>query len=517
MSRFCKVPRQLLRGATRVRCWAAGLLCGVLLASGVAQGQAIIPLSNLLLNPEDVLPVLVGGTTPGLEHDQYLVFGAAELDGRVDLIFINGYEPALNDEILFIEASAVTRGFKSHFFPVFPSMPAVDAAVQFLQTPTTVSARFVAPTTGNGLAGAPLPAFWFDENTWLQGIPDSRDALVLATDGLPQVIQVTSDPSGQSLPAAVHRLSIQGSANPVLLEIDPGVQFSATQRIDIQSLGQIQLSGGRLISNKIHVEQGGALRMDEGSLVTAVQTLEVAGDFSGTGSITGAVSVLDSGRFEVGLPSGTVIGDISIDGDYLQASQGTLSMDVMSETSGGFDTLAITGQANLSGMLEVDVSGFTSLSEGESIPLITAGAIPGGSRFTKIEPIGLTPNGVYPAVEYTATTASLVGYTVGDMDRDFDRDTDDVDLFAMALIDRQGYEDTLLPNGATIGISADITGDADFDGDMDFDDIDDLLLLLSPPAAAYARHVLLGLTAPEPSAAVLLAIGAALSCRRSRR
>lgn len=518
MSRFCEVPRQSDRGSPSTRWWAlAFMLCGFLLPATAVRGQTVIPLPDLLLGPGDVLPVLVGGPAPGMDHDLYVVSGPAELDGRVDLIFINGYEPVVGDEIAFLEAQSISRRFQSHFFPVFDALTGNDAALMFDQTPTTLTAKFVAPRIDNALNAAGPGTEWFDGANWLLGVPDSRDVLNLASDESPQFVQVFQDSSGLSRSAAVHRLRVGGSPLPTVMQIMPGVQFSATQRIDIDAMGLIELAGGRLVSNKIHVAPGGALRMNEGNLVTAMQTLEVAGAFSGTGSISGAVSVLDTGSFEVGLPASTTAGSIAITGDYQQASQGKLSMDVMSAASGNFDTLSVSGEAMLSGMLEVDMQGFTSLGIGQSIPLITASDIPVDSRFTKLELVDLTATGVYPAIEYTATSASLVGYSVGDMDRDNDRDTDDVDLFALALIDRAGYEMTKLPNNSMIGISADITGDTDYDGDMDFDDIDDLLLLLSPPAAAYARQVLLGLSVPEPCSGLLLVIGAAACCRRTRR
>src|SRR5437667_12036642 len=87
----------------------------------------------------------------------------------------------------------------------------------------------------------------------------------------------------------------------------------------------------------------------------------------GTGTISGAV--INSGTVAPGSSPGT----LHVGGSYTQGSSGTLAIELTSTAN--YDVLAVTGDANLSGILSVSLlSGFAP-QEGNTFQIITASTL----------------------------------------------------------------------------------------------------------------------------------------------
>jgi hypothetical protein len=129
-----------------------------------------------------------------------------------------------------------------------------------------------------------------------------------------------------------------------------------------------------------------------------------------------------------------------------------------------------------------DSSGLPFLSEG------TAGLAMSENEYQGLEQGTAT---------YRWAKAAAVRLLDGDMDADGDVDFDDIDDFVLGLNSPPDYE-------GAVGLAPAVQGDADHDGDLDFDDIGNFVGILGGGRQA---GLAVGHIVPEPSAAVLLALG----------
>ena len=91
-----------------------------------------------------------------------------------------------------------------------------------------------------------------------------------------------------------------------------------------------------------------------------------AGFFQGTGVVNG--NVVNSGT----VAPGASVGQLTINGNYVQNSSGTLRIEVAGSSPGQYDVLAVNGHASLAGTLQlVRVGGF-NLRVGDQITFLTA-------------------------------------------------------------------------------------------------------------------------------------------------
>jgi autotransporter-associated beta strand protein/YVTN family beta-propeller protein len=91
-----------------------------------------------------------------------------------------------------------------------------------------------------------------------------------------------------------------------------------------------------------------------------------AGFFQGTGVVNG--NVVNSGT----VAPGASVGQLTINGNYVQNSSGTLRIEVAGSSPGQYDVLAVNGHASLAGTLQlVRVGGF-NLHAGDQITFLTA-------------------------------------------------------------------------------------------------------------------------------------------------
>jgi len=483
------------------------LVAAVLLWGGLARGQDIIFLQDLTLGPNDVLPAKIGGLNPGQSgHDQYQVQTDALLDGRLELQLINGFEPQVGDQVRLIQAAVVDGEFASHFLP--NALPA-GIAVDFQQSSQFFDVRFVSPTIGPTFANSTPISAWSSNETWSGfQIPESTDILEVTNNlgsGNQTVVVLPGTMAGGG-PAQVHDLRVAGNGvgSGMTLRVAAGASLSASQNLLVDSSARLQVLGGTVAANEASVRQGGLVVIDRGLLVTGKSGLFVEGQLRAHGTISGGLVAGFGGSLSPGIETEETIGDLIVDGNYTQKRGSTLNIDIQGLVTGEVDQVLVSGGAVIEGNLAVD---FTQVSAqiGSKFDFFNAGQIFSTSRFDQITTTGL-PIGAYAAPQYTQTSISMLISSAGDMNADGLIDEADVDLFAMALRSREdyfNYDDGFGP----LGIEADISGDTDYDGDLDFDDIDNLISLLTPPAALYAQQQLLGVAIPEPSTVTLIMIG----------
>ncbi len=162
---------------------------------------------------------------------------------------------------------------------------------------------------------------------------------------------------------------------------------------------------------------------------------------------------------------GQSIGHLDIRGDYEQAPQGELEIEVYGKNTGQFDTLNITGDAALGGILTVDASNLTP-GLGQSIAFLTAGSLTG--TFDSIRTVG--NNNVYfkPIYNYVGNTVSLQEMSRGDMNGDGVITPADYDLFVFGLMNNSSSK---FFNKCNCNITPQQGGDFNGNGRLDFDDI----------------------------------------------
>ncbi len=84
-----------------------------ILAPGSSPADSVVD-GVLTLGPDGTLEMEIGGTSLGTEYDRLTVTGNAELDGTLDIVLLNGYEPAYGDSFdLFDWIGGATGGFSA--------------------------------------------------------------------------------------------------------------------------------------------------------------------------------------------------------------------------------------------------------------------------------------------------------------------------------------------------------------------------------------------------------------------
>ncbi len=137
-----------------------------------------------------------------------------------------------------------------------------------------------------------------------------------------------------------------------------------------------------------------------GSLATSQLMLGQGASLQGLGSITGNMnnaSIVRPG--DADQDGNWVVGDLTIDGDYVQAANGLLQVDLNGPTDNG--QLVVTGTASLDGTLSVSLLGGFTPSKGDSFQIMSFATFNGLLS-------GLnTPNGVAFTPIYDAESLSI--------------------------------------------------------------------------------------------------------------
>ena len=493
-------PLPGLTFADQILITGAGSFTGNIISSGryePGNSPAIVNFENLKLIQGSSLEMEIGGLTAGTEHDQIIASGIAELNGRLEIPIINGFQPAVGDVVTIISANSVTGSFKQAFSANLPDNRAIKVAINATDVTLTFKlpdAEGYDPATGGGS--------WLNSSIWLSGvIPDTLDntTIINNTSTSNQTVSVNTD-------AFSNNLDVSSTNGTMTVQVPASRSLSAINSVDIDMNGVVDLTGGTLLSGNIDVNNGGEL--------------------TGAGTLVGNVNVGSDGNGESLFKPGTTIGDnVSIEGNYRQESDGTMEIEVDGTGVGEFDTITVDGNAAFGGKLTVVINDPSAIAAGDVIEVVTAGSLTPDAIFEEIEAIGLAP-GLYLAPLYDGVASanaelaasstgggrfSIAGFPVGDMNLSGGIDASDIALFALALIDKDEYESMFGP----IAVSA---GNADGLGGLDFDDIDDFSALISGGSAVQVHAAIQALlTVPEPHS-ITLAMFVALTCttRRSR-
>lgn len=144
----------------------------------------------------------------------------------------------------------------------------------------------------------------------------------------------------------------------------------------------------------------------EGNLTSNV-TVQSAGLLGGRGLILG--NLVNAGTVNPGSSPGQSAGTLTVKGNFIQGSSGTLVIEIYGKKPGEYDVLAVQGQANLDGNLRLESNGKNPrLKVGEQITFLTAeGGVTG--RFAKVTNPFTSNTMVRPEVVYGDNSVSLEG------------------------------------------------------------------------------------------------------------
>lgn len=195
------------------------------------------------------------------------------------------------------------------------------------------------PVLESQAEGDPLPA-----PTLANGLPG-------ATDFVPNNV----DPDGMGAAGAYYDVTLSNAGITTLgstVEID---------RLTVSGSAGLNITADGSLSSLIDVTQAGGMVNIDGSLTTVGDYFLMAGLLSGTGSVKTPFLTSVMGAIAPGTMGTT--GTITIDGNLILASGSALLIDVI---GGVADRVTVTGDANLGGVLALNIAGqpdFTPRSE----------------------------------------------------------------------------------------------------------------------------------------------------------
>lgn len=276
--------------------------------------------------------------------------------------------------------------------------------------------------------------------------------------------------------------------------------------VDVQS-GVLEVGpGGQIVANaSAVVEASGELRLDLGSLTTPSLVVRGGAQLTGEGTITGKVTIGDgvAGGTSAVLSPGFSPGTIEIDGDLDLESDSETVIEISGMMGTPHDMIMVTGDALLDGILQIDaIDGYTP-SPGDEFTVLMSDDLD-STVFEDVEATRFGNLILWPTYELGAVR--IGAELIGDMDLSGVVDEDDIDQFAFALRDNEGYDDALFATEFEVA-------DMDGNGRVDFGDIADFAEEVgqnSPLSEAQIGDIILSaFSVPEPSTACLLMLSVA--------
>jgi len=276
--------------------------------------------------------------------------------------------------------------------------------------------------------------------------------------------------------------SATAAAN-ILLGRFPGSDGTAIVDGSLQAGGKIEV--GYMDAGLIEVRNDGEVTAGGAINIGSAGELDIR-----DGAVTSSSFTIAAGGV-LSINSGT----LTVEGDYRQESAGRLSIELSAPTAGneGFDALAITDTADLSGELEVAAIGGFTTSVGESVEILTASSVVSG--FDSVVLPELAGNIEFHVV-YSSDAVTLVVAPVlqGDFNADGTVDAADYAVW------RDNFD-------STTNLAADANLDLVVD-DADYDIWVSNFGAMLPSSAA---------SVPEPAAAGLLLVLAVVATASRQR
>ena len=224
----------------------------------------------------------------------------------------------------------------------------------------------------------------------------------------------------------------------------------------VTNTGLVEVYSGILrFSRHTYVQTAGETILNGGDLETWTSNAPVPINIQG-GALKGNGTVTANTNNTGGVVApGLSIGDLVIDGQYVQSAPGILEIELGGKSLGQYDTLNVTETATLGGELKIVAINDYIPTDGDAFIVLTAGEVVGGfDAVTSAHPV---------TVWYTPTHVAIsFGAPPTDLDLDGDTDLEDFSLFL------QCYSGSKVPPSA--GCPAAITSDLDNDNDVDLDD-----------------------------------------------
>ncbi len=281
--------------------------------------------------------------------------------------------------------------------------------------------------------------------------PDAPWTASLANNaGGARVAQVTSN-------ATVAFATVMATSGSMRLEVQSGATLSVVGDTTpgFESPGRVLVMGGGILQAD-GVVDASAVEGFSGALV------------AGTGSLTG--ELLNSGGTV--RPGGGSGGTLSVGGDYVQDTDGTLAIDIAGAGLGQYSVLSVAGTATLDGLLEISLGGFTPANN---------------SNFTVLTSAGLTDLGLSLSGDSSGFSLSIVGGT--DLVLSFMGSAVGPDFSGDGMLD---CADINLLTGAIADMMNDAAFDLTGDGFVDLADRDEWLTLAGAANLASGNAYLLG-------------------------
>ena len=221
----------------------------------------------------------------------------------------------------------------------------------------------------------------------------------LLIDGVAVTNEGTFDiQSSQSITAAPNTPPF---ANSGTLKKSAGVnptQFAAP----LSNSGVVRIETGAIQFGNTYTQNSGATTVLAGAALQTNLLALIGGALTGNGTVVGTVNSTAS------VSPGASPGTLTIDGDYIQATSGSLTIQLGGTAPGTqYDRLLVSGSVTLDGTLNVStINGFTPIT-GNAFQILTFGSRVNNSTFATMN--GLTGAGTVLVPTFSAGDLQLIG------------------------------------------------------------------------------------------------------------
>ncbi len=191
-------------------------------------------------------------------------------------------------------------------------------------------------------------------------------------------------------------VTVTGSGSILSVNNDVNIGQAGSGVLELRDHGQLN------VGQNVRINQNGTLLLVDNGQVQAKQIDVLGGLLKGSGRIT--ANVINTGRLDIG----NSIGHIVIEGDYEQS--GVLEVEI--DTNGNIDLLEVTGQATITGDLDMIFLDDILPTYGEHLTFLQAGNGVNG-RFGTIDGLDITEFLCW-GVTYESDAVSVAYALLGD-------------------------------------------------------------------------------------------------------